>query len=247
MRFLISITYDGTNFKGFQKQVKLRTIQGEIEKVLKRINNNQEVDLIASGRTDALVHAKEQKAHFDLTIKIKTYKLKQALNSYLPKDIYVNKVCEVSNNFHARYNVKEKTYEYVINMGEYNPLERNYIYQYNKLLNIKKIKKALKYLIGEHDFKAFVSADEKRNNYVRIINKVKIKKCKNKLMITFTGNGFLKHMIRNIIGVIILISEGKKETSYMNEILNNQNKNHFNITAPAGGLYLKKVRYKEEK
>ena len=133
-RYFIIFSYDGTNFKGYQKQIKERTVQGELEKALKEINDNKKVEVHASGRTDAGVHAINQKAHFDLVTKITSDKLKKALNSILPNDIYIKKVEEVDDDFHARFNAKGKEYVYLINMGEYNPIERNYVYQYNKKL-----------------------------------------------------------------------------------------------------------------
>lgn len=245
MRFLVSIAYDGSGFSGFQRQIKLRTVQGEIEKILKKINNNKEVELVSAGRTDALVHAIKQTAHFDLDIKIKPDKLKRALNSYLSNDIYINSVIEVPDNFHARYMVKEKTYEYIINMGVYNPLERNYVYQYNRNLNIKRLKKALKYLIGKHNFKAFASSQDKRDNYVRTIYDIKVTRKAHKLIITFRGDGFLKYMVRNIIGMVILIGEGKKEIKDMQKVLKSEDRRKASITASPVGLYLKDVKYKE--
>ena len=140
MRYLITFSYDGTNFNGYQKQPKLRTIQGEIEDALKFVGE-EDIELCASGRTDKGVHALNQKAHFDLNKNITCYKLKCALNTYTKNDIYIKDVKVVQNDFHARYMVKKKEYIYKINIGEYNPIERNYIYQYNKNLNIDRIKK----------------------------------------------------------------------------------------------------------
>ena len=154
MRYLITFSYDGSKYKGYQKQPEVTTIQGELEKVLTGINNS-EVLVSASGRTDAGVHALNQTAHFDLDINITSEKLKMALNSLLPSDIYVKKVEEVDRDFHARFNVKEKEYIYKINVGEYNPLEKDYVYQYNKELDVVKMKEAIKYFEGTHDFKSF--------------------------------------------------------------------------------------------
>ena len=165
-RYLIDFSYSGANFSGYQKQPGKRTVQDEIEKVLSSINNNS-VKLTSSGRTGALVNAIHQKAHFDLDKKIGAYKLNGALNSYLPDDIYVNSVTKVDNLFHARYMVKSKTYEYLINTGDYNPLLRTHVYQYCKPLNIRKMKEAVKYFIGKHDFTTFVSAEDKKEDKVR--------------------------------------------------------------------------------
>ena len=148
MRYLIDFSYSGALFNGYQKQHNLRCVQTEIEKVLTNINNGNNVTIYSSGRTDAKVNALHQKAHFDLNVKITPYKLKCALNSYLPNDIYINETKEVDSNFHARYMVKSKTYEYKINVGTFNPLTQNYIYQYCKPLNLKKMMEAIKYFKG---------------------------------------------------------------------------------------------------
>ena len=168
MRYLITFSYDGSNFNGFSKQDGLRTIQGEMENVLKFINNG-ETKIVGSGRTDRGVHAIKQVCHVDILVNITEYKLKCAMNSLLPKDIHVISTKVVDNNFHARYMVKEKVYEYKLNMGEYNPIERNYVYQFNKKLDVDKMISASKYLIGVHDFKAFTPNKDIRNNYVREI------------------------------------------------------------------------------
>ena len=116
MRYFMTFSYDGTNYKGYQKQPKVKTVQGEIEKKLKKINNDKKVDIHASGRTDAHVHALNQKAHFDLDSNIEPENLKKALNSLLPSDIYIKSIVEVNDDFHARFNVTGKEYIYKINM-----------------------------------------------------------------------------------------------------------------------------------
>ena len=129
MRFFMTFSYDGINFNGYQKQPRKRTVQKEIEDVLKEINNGKSVSIYSSGRTDAGVHAVNQKAHFDMNIKITPDRLIRGMNSLLPSDIYVKKIENVSDNFHARFDAIGKEYIYKINMGEYNPIERNYEYQ----------------------------------------------------------------------------------------------------------------------
>lgn len=207
-RYLIDFSYSGANFSGYQKQPGKRTVQDEIEKVLSRINNNS-VKLTSSGRTDALVNAIHQKAHFDLDKKIGSYKLNGALNSYLPDDIYVNSVTKVDNLFHARYMVKSKTYEYLINTGDYNPLLRTHVYQYCKPLNIRKMKEAVKYFIGKHDFTTFVSAEDKKEDKVREIYDASVDEKEGIIKITFKGSGFLKYQVRNMVGTLIKIGEEK--------------------------------------
>lgn len=207
-RYLIDFSYSGANFSGYQKQPGKRTVQDEIEKVLSSINNNS-VKLTSSGRTDALVNAIHQKAHFDLDKEIGAYKLNGALNSYLPDDIYVNSVTKVDNLFHARYMVKSKTYEYLINTGDYNPLLRTHVYQYCKPLNIRKMKKAVKYFIGKHDFTTFVSAEDKKEDKVRKIYDASVDEKEGIIKITFKGSGFLKYQVRNMVGTLIKIGEEK--------------------------------------
>ena len=151
MRYLITLSYDGTNYKGYQTQPGLVTIQEQIEKALTKINDGKKTTFTSSGRTDKGVHAKMQCGHADLDINITEYKLKRAMNSNLPEDIHVIKTEKVADDFHARYNVLEKTYEYYMNIGEYNPIERNYVFQYNYKLNVEKMQEGIKYLLGEHD------------------------------------------------------------------------------------------------
>lgn len=247
MRYFITFSYDGSKYKGYQKQPRAKTIQGELEKALKTINNDKTVDVSASGRTDAGVHAYNQKAHFELETKITCEKLKQALNSLIPDDIYVKNVEEVSEDFHARFNVKAKEYIYRINMGEYNPIEKDYIYQYNKKLDLVEMERALKYLEGEHDFKSFSKADEDKEDYVRTIvqtNLVRDMKNVNQFYISFLGTGFLRYQVRNMVGLLIEIGEGKRKSEDVLEILEAKDRRKAGITAPPQGLYLKDVFYR---
>ena len=175
-RFLINFSYDGSGYKGFQKQNGLSTIQENMEKALKFINNGRDTKLVASGRTDAFVHANNQMAHADIDVNITEEKLKRALNSLLPDDIYVKNTKVVSDDFHARFMVKKKEYVYILNMGEYNPTKRNYEYQYCKKLNIEKMKEAIKYIEGTHDFQNLSSNEIKEKSTIKTIYSAKIKK-----------------------------------------------------------------------
>lgn len=241
-RYLIDFSYSGANFSGYQKQPGKRTVQDEIEKVLSSINNNS-VKLTSSGRTDALVNAIHQKAHFDLDKKIGAYKLKGALNSYLPDDIYVNSVTKVDNLFHARYMVKSKTYEYLINTGDYNPLLRTHVYQYCKPLNIRKMKKAVKYFIGKHDFTTFVSAEDKKEDKVREIYDASVDEKDGIIKITFKGSGFLKYQVRNMVGTLIKIGEEKVLPDIILSLLEKKDRKCAFLCAPAQGLTLTDVKY----
>ena len=147
MRYKITFSYDGSNFNGYQVQPNLRTVQGELEKATSYLNKQTYTPVVASGRTDKGVHALAQTAHFDLNINNTLYKIKRGLNSNLPDDIHIIDVEEVNDNFHARFSVKKKEYVYKINIGEYDPINRNYIYQYNKELDITSMNEAIKYFI----------------------------------------------------------------------------------------------------
>lgn len=247
MRYFMTFSYDGTNYKGYQKQPKVRTVQGEIEKKLKKINNDKKVDIHASGRTDAHVHALNQKAHFDLDSNIEPENLKKALNSLLPSDIYIKSIVEVNDDFHARFNVTGKEYIYKINMGEYDPIERNYVYQYNKRLDVVEMERALKYLEGVHNFKAFTKTNEEnKDDYERKIIQAKLirnYKDVNKVTISLLGTGFLRYMVRNIVGTLIEIGEGKRKSEDIITILESQDRRQAGKTAHPEGLYLKDVFY----
>ena len=243
----MTFSYDGSKYKGYQKQPKVKTVQGELEKALKTINGGTKVDVHASGRTDAGVHALNQKAHFDLDMKhITPEKLKDGLNSLIPKDIYIKHIEVVSDDFHARYNAKAKEYIYKINMGEYDPIEKDYVYQYNKKLDVAEIERALKYLEGTHNFKSFTKTDDEKEDYTRTIvqtNLIRNMKNINKITLSFLGTGVLRYMVRNMIGTLIEIGEGKRKSEEIIEILKAQDRRKAGKTASPEGLYLKDVLY----
>ena len=246
MRYFMTFSYDGSNYSGYQKQPKAKTIQGEIEKVLKKINGGKKVDIHASGRTDAKVHAINQRAHFDLDTDITCDKLRHGVNSLLPDDIYIKSIHEVKDSFHARFDVKAKEYIYKINMGQYNPIEKDYVFQYNKRLDVPEMERALKYLEGTHDFRSFTKIDEEKEDYTRtIVQAVLIRDMKdiNKITISLLGTGFLRYMVRNIVGTIIEIGEGKRKSEDIIGILRTLDRKQAGICAPACGLYLKDVFY----
>lgn len=243
MRYLIKFSYDGTAYKGFQKQKGLPSIEEKMEEALTKINNGKKTTLTATGRTDKGVHALSQYAHTDIEVNITEKKLKRALNSNLPDDIYVIETKEVQNNFHARYNVKEKTYKYIINTNEYNPLKRNYEFQYNYPLNIDNMKKAIKYFEGTHDFRAFVTDNKEKENCVRTIKKTNIEENCGIIKITFTGDGFLRYQVRNMVGLLIKIGENKLSPETVEKIIESRDRTTYGKTAPPEGLYLVDVKY----
>ena len=241
MRYLMTFSYDGTDYSGYQKQPNKNTVQDNLESNLSKIFNTK-ILISASGRTEKGVHAINQKAHFDAK-EIDINKLKNSLNKLINEDIYIKDIKKVKDDFHARFNVKEKEYIYLINLGEYNPIDRNYIHQYNKELDIKKMEKASKYLIGKHNFKSLTKASKDIESYERTIYSIKITKKKDILEIAFKGDGFLRYMVRNMVGLLIEIGSNKREIKSVKSILEAENRVAAGITAPACGLYLKNVKY----
>lgn len=243
MRYKITFSYDGSSFHGYQVQPGLRTVQGDLEKAVSYLNQQTETSVQSSGRTDQGVHAVAQVAHFDLNIEIPEYKIKYGLNSLLPEDIYIAKVEKVTEKFHARFCVKKKEYFYKINLSEYEPVMRNYEYQYGKELDIEKIKQGIKKFEGVHDFRSFICSEDKRENTVRTVFKTKVKVENNKLILYFQADGFLKYQVRNMVGLLIDIGRGKKEVDDIEKILAEKDRRASTKTAPACGLYLRKVWY----
>ena len=245
MRYLIKFSYDGTNYSGYQRQKGLITIQECLEDALTGINNGNKVIVHSTGRTDKKVHALCQYIHCDLNVKITEHKLKRAMNSNLPDDIHVIDVQVVDDKFHARYYVKSKEYHYLLNMGEYDPINRNHIYQYNHELNLEKMKEAIKYFKGKHDFRSFVTENKDKENCVRTITKANITKSGNILTFSFKGDGFLRYQVRNMVGVLIKVGEEKITPQDVERILNKKTRDKEGVTAKAEGLYLVDVKFKK--
>ena len=166
-----------------------------------------------------------------------------ALNSLLDGDIYIKSVEEVDSSFHARFDVKQKEYIYKINLGEYNPINKNYIYQYNKELDIDRMNKAIKAFEGEHNFKSFTKANVETDNFVRTIYNASIQRIGDIIEIHFLGSGFMRYMVRNMVGFLIEIGEGKRSISDVKEVLSKEDRKEAGKTANPEGLYLNKVIY----
>lgn len=243
MRYKIVFSYDGSKFNGYQKQKNNdNTIQGKIESALKYINDDKITKFTSSGRTDKGVSAYMQVGSCNLDVNITPYKLKRALNSLLPDTIHVINTEIVSEDFHPRYMVKEKTYIYKINMGEYNPIEKDYVNQLCKKIDISIIKKEINDFLGTHNFSSFCPNQDKKENTIRTIYKVSVEEKDDYLYISFTGNGFLKYMVRVMVGYLIDVSLGKHEQGRIKEHLEAKEK-VTTKTAVATGLYLKEVKY----
>lgn len=239
MYYLIRIAYDGSKFYGFQRLNKKISVQKVIEDAL-TIINKKKVVVKGAGRTDRGVHALDQCVSFKLDVSLTKEGLKKALNSLVEPYIYVKEVIEVDESFHARFNVVKKQYLYKINLGEYNPLLSDYVYQSKYKLDIEKMKEVAKLYIGVHDFTNFVSGE--RDNYDCIIYDINFDKKEDLLEIRFIGKSFYRYMVRNLVGMMIEVGRGKDNISKVKEMLENKKINP-GYTAPASGLYLEKIEY----
>jgi len=238
------ISYDGSRYKGFQRLADNdMTIQEKIESVLSKLTG-ENIEIIASGRTDMGVHARYQVANFKTYSNESTNKIQKYLYMYLPEDIVVNSVEEVDDRFHSRYNVKSKTYVYKIDNNEYpSPFTRKYRTHIPKKLDVKKMKDASKYLIGEHDFSSFVSSRSKKKSNVRTIYSIEIASKDGNIDIYIKGNGFLHNMVRIIVGTLIDIGHGKFEPEQMKNLILAKNRSIASETAKSKGLVLHDVKY----
>ncbi|TYR78551.1 tRNA pseudouridine(38-40) synthase TruA [Priestia megaterium] len=237
------ISYDGSQFAGYQVQPGKRTVQGEIETILSRMHKKK-VGIYASGRTDAHVHAHGQVIHFDTDLNIPCDKWKKALNSMLPDDIVMKYVSEVDEHFHARFNVKAKEYRYHICRNENrNPFTRYYAYHYPYKLDYMKMKEAATHLIGTHDFTSFCSAKTEVEDKVRTIYEIDIYEGNDQLVFRFVGNGFLYNMVRILVGTLLEVGQGKIKPVEIKAILESRARPKAGKTAPPQGLYLWEVFY----
>lgn len=240
-----TIQYDGSGFSGYQRQPRQRTVQGEIERALTYISRGLEIDTHCSGRTDAGVHAMGQVFHFetDLNIPIKQWKF--IFNNALPDDIYMEKVEQVAEDFHARYCAIEKEYRYyILNDPLPDVFKRNYVHQYTKELNREAMREACTYFVGEHDFTTFSSAKSTvKGSKVRELKSLEYNENGNTIELIFKGNGFLYNMVRIISGVIVDIGRGKYQPEDIPKLFEEKNRSAVGRTLSPAGLYLWNVTY----
>ncbi|MFH1778144.1 MAG: tRNA pseudouridine(38-40) synthase TruA [Candidatus Omnitrophota bacterium] len=242
------IEYDGTNYMGWQTQKKnLKTIQGTIEKVLREILQ-EKVNIIGSGRTDRGVHALGQVANFKTKSSILTSKLQQALNSLLPPDIVIKKAEDVGLEFHARFTVRSKIYRYtILNSSTPRAISRDYYIYLKYPLDVVKMQKEAKCLLGRHNFKSFQAADRawrkkdrKSETNIKMLN---ISKKDDFIYIDIEATGFLYNMVRNIVGTLIEVGRGKFPGGRVKAILEKRDRTYAGPTAAAKGLCLVQVKY----
>lgn len=239
----LTIAYDGTKYSGWQRQNNARTVQGAIEKALKKIMK-KEITIHGSGRTDAGVHALEQIASFKADFTMPVDRIPIALNSIIPQDIVIKKAEDVDMNFHARYSAKGKKYIYKIyNDKIRNPIYINYSYFIHRNIDLNKLIEASKYFIGEHDFKGFMTSGGNVKTTFRTIYNISIYTEGNFIVLEYDGNGFLYNMVRIITGTLLDVSYNKIDIKNLEDIIKSGNRKKAGHRAPAQGLYLAEVYY----
>ncbi len=237
------IAYDGTHYHGWQLQAEDRTIQGALEEKLSLITA-EAIRLNAAGRTDARVHAWGQVANFTTQHHIPAPALQKALNSMLPEDIVIIDIQEVEPDFQARYHAKSKNYVYRILHQPYpSPFERRYAWYIKKPLEVEKMRRAAEYLLGEHHFGSFQGSGCSTKNPVKTVYSLNFQPNSHILTIDIKASGFLRHMVRNIVGTLVEVGRGKISPDDVKTILKTQNRTQAGPTAPPQGLYLAKVEY----
>ena len=238
------IEYDGTSYLGWQVQPKGPTIQGILEEKLGLLTG-EKIQLFGSGRTDSGVHAICQVAHFKTGSSMDTHRMQRALNSLLPPDIVIQKMEEVEESFHARRHSKSKVYEYrILNRNLRSVFHRGYVWHIPQKLDFKEMEKATQYLIGEHDFSSFRSVGSPTRTTVRKVTRAEWKRGRSGLVrFEIEANGFLKQMVRAIIGTLVEVGKGRMNAVEFQRILESKDRRKAGPTAPGHGLFLKEVKY----
>lgn len=240
----IVLGFQGTRYEGWQSQRNGKTLQEIFEKVLTRIFG-RETPIVGSSRTDSGVHALGFAAHFKVKSALPDAKIKQALNFYLPQDIVVFSAKTVGAKFHARFSAKHKLYRYSIWNDPTRPLfEAPFVLWHPKKLNVAQMKKAARCLVGKHDFSAFCDkGGDERHSYVRNIRSLQIKRAGKSIHIDISANGFLRHMVRILVGTLLEVGRGRTKPEAVRAALQSKDRAQAGPTAKALGLTLVRVTY----
>lgn len=238
------IEYDGTNYKGWQKQAgAVKTVQGRLEELLSSLLG-EEVQLVGCGRTDAGVHALNYTANFHINSRMNVNEIFDYMYANLPEDISIKDIRDASERFHARYNILSKTYVYRINNSEIkNVFDRKYIHNIRDRLNQDNMRLCAEILTGTHDFQSFTTLKSKTKSTVRTVNYIHITEKDGIMEIEINGNGFLWNMVRIIVGTLIEAGKGKLNRSDVENILNAKKRSDAGPIASARALFLKDVEY----
>ena len=242
--YKLIIEYDGTRYHGWQRQAQDRTVQGAIESALKTMTQ-EDIVLTGSGRTDAGVHAQAQVANFRCTTNLPSQAFQAGLNSLLDDDIVI-RLCEpVEDTFHARYDVQSKTYRYrILNRPLASAIGRQYAWHIRKPLDLEAMRQAATHIVGAHDFKAFEGAGSPRSHTTRNVIRAQWRQpASDRLEFEIEADGFLRYMVRNLVGTFVDVGLGKKSIADFRAILQSRDRGQASATAPPHGLFLVSVKY----
>ena len=238
----MTVQYDGSDFHGWQVQAQGRTVQGDIEMALSVIYPKEEITLFGSGRTDAGVHAMAQVAHVELPVGLSAPELRQAMNGNLQKDLRVDSVVEVANDFHARFSATAREYEYHL-VKSYSPITRRFAAELKWDINYILLNDCAEILSGEHDFTAFCKATAEVENKICTIYEAEWKDTEEKYIFRIRANRFLQHMVRYLVGTMLEVARGRYEVENFKNLVDSSQSEFIVVRAPAKGLFLKKVYY----
>jgi len=244
MNFKLIIEYDGSAYHGWQRQKTDRTLQGEIENALSTMTG-QKITLLGSGRTDAGVHALGQVANFHCDTRLTAETFQKGLNGLLDDDIVIRDCQQADEDFHARYDVKSKTYHYrILNRQIPTAIHRQYLWFIRRKLDIDAMRSAIPHLLGKHDFKAFEGTGSPRAHTIRCISEAELVRHEDGyLTFEIEADGFLRFMVRNIVGTLADVGVGKIAPDDLPQILLSRDRSRAGATAPPQGLFLMNVRY----
>ena len=244
---MLGVQYDGALWRGWQTQPGGGTVQDELEKALCKFSLN-EISTTCAGRTDAGVHALEQVVHFDTDLERELFSWVRGVNAFLPRSIAVRWARELEfdpvNNFHARFSATARTYHYVLyNHPVRSPLLCGKAGWVFRLLDIEPMREAAGYLIGTHDFSAFRAAECQANTPVKTMHEIRIDRRDDLIVFTLRANAFLHHMVRNIVGSLIVVGNGNQSAEWLKEVLEHRDRSRAAPTFMPDGLYLAKIDY----
>lgn len=241
MRFFFEITYDGTKYNGWQNQANALGVQQVVEDSLSQLLR-EKISIVGSGRTDTGVHCVQQFFHADIEKEIKGQELLMRLNSFLPKDIAIRDILPVKSNAHARYDARERAYEYHITTRK-NPLLMGRAYYFFKKCDVNLMNEAAESLLGEHDFTSFSKVKTDVNHFRCTIKKARWKKKDDLLVFTIGANRFLRGMVRAIVGTLLDVGSKKISIKDFQSIMRGKDRKKAGMNVPAEGLYLVQVKY----
>lgn len=241
-RYFIELSYNGENYCGWQKQPNAPSVQNVIEETLTKLNGNETIEIVGCGRTDAGVHAQEYFVHFDLDKEIDAKNWAYKLNKMLPKDVAIHAILPVSDELHARFSAEKRTYRYFIHQTK-NPFRSNLSWYYTQKLDLTQMNKAAEKLIGTKDFTSFSKLHSDVKSNICSVYNAQWNEDENGIYFEISANRFLRNMVRSIVGTLMEVGLGKQNSSFIEIVLNAQNRQEAAVSVPAHGLYLWKIEY----